>query len=291
MPRYEVGGRVALITGGARGIGFAVGGALVRRGASVALVDLDADSVGEAAVRLGSDRAVGLVADVTDGGAVEGAFEAAVERFGGVDIVIANAAIAPGPATVRVMPMDEFERVIEVNLLGVYRTVRAGLEQVLARRGQMVLVSSVYAFVNGVMLSPYAVAKAGVEQLGRALRLELAAHGASATVAYFGFVDTEMVRQAEEQRRQLAGGEDDALPEFVRRRITPEQAGEAVAVAIEGRRARVIAPRWWAGPSTLRGLLNPAFDYAGARSPKLREMVHEAERVVEPCGERDLRHS
>jgi NAD(P)-dependent dehydrogenase (short-subunit alcohol dehydrogenase family) len=273
MALYDLRGRVALITGGARGIGLGVGGALVRRGASVALVDILADEVAEAAAGLGSDRAVGLVADVTDRGAIEAAVEAAVERFGGVDIVVANAGIAPAAAPVRVMPSDEFERVIEVNLLGVYRTVRAGLEQVVARRGQVVLVSSVYAFVNGVMLSPYAVAKAGVEQLGRSLRLELAAHGASATVAYFGFVDTEMVRQAVER----SGGEDETLPEFVRRRITPDQAGEAVAAAIERRRGRVIAPRWWAAPSTLRGLMNPAFDFAGARSDRVREMVREAE--------------
>jgi NAD(P)-dependent dehydrogenase (short-subunit alcohol dehydrogenase family) len=271
---YDVRGRVALITGGARGIGFAIGEALARRGASVVLVDLDVFAVEEAAARLGG---LGLAADVTDRGAIEGAFAAAVERFGGVDIVVANAGIAPAPASVRVMPADEFERVIEVNLLGVYRTVRAGLEEVVARRGQLVLVSSVYAFVNGVTLSPYAVAKAGVEQLGRALRLELAPHGASATVAYFGFVDTEMVRQGVEQRRELTGRDEEELPEFMRRRITPEQAGEAVADAIERRRARVIAPRWWAGPSTLRGLLNPVFDYAAARSERLREMVRELE--------------
>jgi NAD(P)-dependent dehydrogenase (short-subunit alcohol dehydrogenase family) len=271
---YDVRGRVALITGGARGIGFAIGEALARRGASVVLVDLDVFAVEEAAARLGG---LGLAADVTDRGAIEGAFAVAVERFGGVDIVVANAGIAPAPASVRVMPADEFERVIEVNLLGVYRTVRAGLEEVVARRGQLVLVSSVYAFVNGVTLSPYAVAKAGVEQLGRALRLELAPHGASATVAYFGFVDTEMVRQGVEQRRELTGRDEEELPEFMRRRITPEQAGEAVADAIERRRARVIAPRWWAGPSTLRGLLNPVFDYAAARSARLREMVRELE--------------
>lgn len=281
MPRssYDVRGRVALITGGARGIGFATGRALVGRGGFVALVDIDADEVGEAAARLGSDRAVGLAADVTERAAIEGAVGAAVERFGGVDLVIANAGIAPAPAPLRVMPSDEFERVVEVNLLGVYRTLRAGLEQVVARQGQVVLVSSVYAFVNGAMLSPYAVAKAGVEQLGRALRLELAAHGASATVAYFGFVDTEMVRQGVERRQQLGGGDEEALPEFLRRRISPEQAGEAIAEAIERRQARVIAPRWWAGPSTLRGMLNPAFDYAGGRSARMREMVREAERA------------
>jgi NAD(P)-dependent dehydrogenase (short-subunit alcohol dehydrogenase family) len=277
LPSYDVNGKVALITGGARGIGFAAAGALVRRGASVALVDLGADEVAASAERLGSARAIGLAADVTDVQAIERAVAAAVERFGGVDIVIANAGIAPSPASVRLMPSAEFERVIEVNLLGVYRTVRAGLDQVIARRGQVVLVSSVYAFVNGILLSPYAVAKAGVEQLGRALRLELAAHGAGATVAYFGFVDTEMVRQGFEQRQRLRGTDDEMLPEFMRRRITPDQAGEAVAVAIERRRARVMAPRWWAVGSVLRGALNPILDYAGSRSSRVHDELRQAE--------------
>jgi NAD(P)-dependent dehydrogenase (short-subunit alcohol dehydrogenase family) len=162
----------------------------------------------------------------------------------------------------------------------VYRTALAGLEQVIARRGQVVVVSSVYAFMNGVMLSPYAVAKAGVEQLGRALRLELAPHGASATVAYFGFVDTEMVRQGFEQRRELTGEDDGLLPEFLRKPITPQQAGVAVVQAIEQRRARVIAPRWWTVVSLLRGLLGPAMDAAGRRSPRLRTVLRDTEGAV-----------
>jgi NAD(P)-dependent dehydrogenase (short-subunit alcohol dehydrogenase family) len=275
VPRYEVRGRVALITGGARGIGFAIAQALARRGASIALVDLNGDEVTQAANQLGGE-AIGLPADVTDKAAIERAIAETVQRFGGVDLVIANAGIAPTPAPVRLLPAAEWERVIEVNLLGVYRTVHAGLEQIIARRGQAVLVSSVYAFANGVMLSPYAVAKAGVEQLGRALRLELAPHGASAMVAYFGFVDTEMVRRAFEERRALTG-EEEPLPELVRRTITPEQAGEAVAAAIEQRRARVIAPRWWAAPSALRGLLNPILDFAAARSTRVQQVLRDAE--------------
>jgi NAD(P)-dependent dehydrogenase (short-subunit alcohol dehydrogenase family) len=214
---------------------------------------------------------------VSDRAAVEGALAAAVERFGGVDVVMANAGIAPSPAPVRMMPPEEFERVIEVNLLGVYRTVHAALGQIVARRGQAVLVSSVYAFMNGVLLSPYAVAKAGVEQLGRALRLELAPHGASATVAYFGFVDTEMVRQGLEERRRQRGSDEGPLPEFLRKTIPPEQAGEAVARAIERRQPRVIAPRWWAGASVLRGALNPLMDSAGSRSSQVHEEVRQAE--------------
>ena len=277
MPRYDVNGRVALITGGARGIGFALAGALAARGALIALVDLNADEVAAAAQRLGPGRAIGVASDVTDRDAIERAVAAATERFGGVDIVVANAGIAPTPAPVRLMPPDEFERVLEVDLLGVYRTAYAGLEQVVARRGQLVLVASVYAFMNGMMNAPYAVAKAGVEQLGRALRAELSVHGASATVAYFGFVDTVMVQEAFEKRRQATGREDDLAPAFVLRRITPQQAGEALALAIERRQPRVIAPRWWAVASVLRGLLNPALDYAAERAQKVQDSLREAD--------------
>lgn len=277
LPAYDLAGRAAVITGAGRGIGFAIAQALVRRGCAVALVDLDGGAAAEAAGRLGRDRAIGLLADVTDPAAIRRAVAAAAERFGGVDLVIANAGIAPSPAPVRLMPPDEWERVIDVNLLGVYRTVHAGLEHVIARGGQVVVVSSVYAFMNGVMLSPYAVAKAGVEQLGRALRLELAPHGASATVAYFGFVDTEMVRQGFEQGRQLFG-EDRGL--LARTIISPERAGEAVAVAIERRRPRVIAPRWWAIASTLRGVLGPAGDHLARRSERVQEELRKAERAV-----------
>ena len=276
MPVYEIDGKVALITGGARGIGFGIAQALIRRGASVALVDLNEAEVTASAGRLG-DRAIGLAADVTDRAAVDAAVAGAIERLGGIDIAVANAGIAPIPAPVRLMPADEFERVIEVNLLGVYRTIHAALGQIVARQGQAVLISSVYAFMNGVLLSPYAVAKAGVEQLGRALRLELGTHGASATVAYFGFVDTEMVRQGMEERQRQRGTDEEMMPAFLRKRISPEQAGEAVAAAIEQRRPRVIAPRWWAAPSVLRGVLNPLMDSAGERSSRVQTEVRQAE--------------
>lgn len=112
MARYDINGKVALVTGGARGIGLATGAALARRGASVVLVDLDPTEVTAAACQLASPQAIGIGADVTDVGAMEQAVALAVERFGGVDLVIANAGLAPRPAPVRLMPADEFERVM-----------------------------------------------------------------------------------------------------------------------------------------------------------------------------------
>jgi NAD(P)-dependent dehydrogenase (short-subunit alcohol dehydrogenase family) len=81
---------------------------------------------------------------------------------------------------------------LAVNLGGVYNTVITAVPQIAVCRGQIVLISSVYAFFNGMGNAPYAMAKAGVEQLGRALRVELVRHGAGVSIAYFGFIDTEM---------------------------------------------------------------------------------------------------
>jgi NAD(P)-dependent dehydrogenase (short-subunit alcohol dehydrogenase family) len=278
MPRYDLSGRVALVTGAGQGIGLAVAECLVARGARVALVDLNAEATERAAAGLGSDRAIGLGGDVTDRAAMGAAVQAAVERFGGLDVVVANAGIAPVPATVRVMPEAEFERVVEIDLLGVYRTVAAAMDQIVARKGQIVLVASVYAFGNGMLNSPYAVAKAGVEQLGRALRVELSIHAASSTVAYFGFVDTQLVRDAFEQIRRRSGREpSDVLPGWMIRPITPGQAAEALVRGIERRRPRVLAPRWWAVLSTLRGVLNPVMDYLSTRQTRIQASLRDAE--------------
>ena len=276
MAHYSLQGKVALITGGARGIGLGIAQAFIARGAVVALVDLEAEEVQRSAATLGADRAIGIGADVTDSAALEAAVATTVERFGGIDVVVANAGIAPIPNTARNMDPVEFERVVEVDLLGVYRTVRAALPQVIERRGHVVLVSSVYAFLNGLLVSPYAVSKAGVEQLGRALRVELASHGASATVAYFGFVDTKMVQDVMD-RDDLAGDREELFPEFIRRRISPAQAGEAVAEGVLRRRARVIAPRYWTTLSVLRGFVNPALDLLTSKQRRVQDAIRDAE--------------
>jgi NAD(P)-dependent dehydrogenase (short-subunit alcohol dehydrogenase family) len=174
-------------------------------------------------------------------------------------VVVANAGIAARVATFRAYAPETFERVLDVNLMGVYRTVDAALPEIVRRRGHVVVVSSIYAFMNGIGEIPYAMSKAAVEQLGRALRVELVQHGASATVAYFGFIDTEMVHQGLD-RDPLVKEMTNSLPKPLRKRVQPSVAGEAIVRAVERRRPRVIEPRRWTVMSVLRGLLGPLSD-------------------------------
>ncbi len=277
MTSFGLAGRTALVTGAAKGIGFETARLLVARGAAVTLTDVDSDEVAAAAAALGV-RTLAIAADATDREALEAAVESTVERFGGLDVVVANAGIAPPPRPLGSMEPDVFERVVEVDLLGVYRTVRAALPQIIERRGQVVVVASIYAFVNGVMNSPYAVSKAAVEQLGRALRIELAPHGAGATVVYPGFADTKMVRDAFAD--PVAAGMESTMPRFVMKRITPTLVAERLVAGIERRSPRVIVPRWYAVFSALRGLINPLLDAGMARDRRIAELVERAETLA-----------
>src|SRR3954470_15818803 len=232
MPRYDLDNKVAMVTGGARGIGFATARALIDRGASVVVVDLEQAAAERAAAGLHDTRAIGLAADVTDRGAMQRVVATAVERFGGLDVVVANAGISSRGATMRAMSTEAFERVVDVNLMGVYKTVDVALPEIVRRQGHVVVISSIYAFTNGIGAIPYAMAKAGVEQLGRALRVELVQHGASASVAYFGFIDTEMVHRAIDAD-PLSDVLMENLPRPLRKRLPPAAAGEAIVSAIE----------------------------------------------------------
>ena len=274
MGRYELRGKVALVTGGARGIGFETSKALIGRGARVVVVDLDQGQA-EAAAQLLSDRdAIGIGADVTDRSAMQRAVATAVERFGGLDVVVANAGIAFRAATTRATAPEVFERVIDVNLNGVYRTVDAALPQIVERKGHVVVIASVYAFVNGTGQLPYAMAKAGVEQFGRGLRIELIPHGASASVAYFGFIDTEMVHQSLDED-PLAGRMMELAPKVLHKRLHPKVAGEAIVSGIEARKPRIIRPRRWTVLSWLRGIINPLSDLQMERDANLHQLVEE----------------
>lgn len=281
MPAYDLNGKVALVTGAAKGIGFETARQIHMRGGSVAVVDLGSAEAGEAAERIG-ERATGIGADVTDQAAIMQAVAETVERFGGLDVVLANAGIAQtNMATVRGIGSEEWERVFEVDMLGVWRTVRAALPQIVERRGHVVVTSSVYAFVNGVLNSPYAVAKSGVESLGRSLRAELMPLGASASVAYFGWVDTKLVQDAFENNGDRM---QQNLPDFLRKRIGPDEAGAAVVRGIEERAPRIFAPKWWRYVSALRGILNPLLDRRFERDAAMTATIREVEAEADEQG-------
>jgi NAD(P)-dependent dehydrogenase (short-subunit alcohol dehydrogenase family) len=201
-----------------------------------------------------------------------------VERFGGLDVVLANAGVAPDLATVSTQPNETFERVIDVDLLGVYRTVDAALPQIIARQGQVVVVSSLYAFINGMGAAAYAMSKAAVEQFGRALRVELSQHGASASVVYFGFVDTDMARTAFDADALAQRLVATPLPRMLLKRVPPERAAEIVLRGIEARRPSIFCPRSRAALAYLRGLVGPLSDARLAGEDAVQQVMVELER-------------
>jgi NAD(P)-dependent dehydrogenase (short-subunit alcohol dehydrogenase family) len=251
--RFDVNGRTVFITGAARGIGAACAERVHARGANVALVGLEPERMEELAGRLG-DRAACFEADVSDLGAIEGAVRATVERFGAIDVAIANAGIAfTGPLATA--PVEQVERTLAVNLLGVWRTDRAVLEQITERRGYLLNISSLAAVVHSPLMAPYTTAKAGVEALTDALRAETAPTGARVGCAYFGFIDTDLVRAsfAQPSSEAMTG----RLPGFLRNPAPLKTAIDAIERGIERRSARVWAPRWVGAMLVLRGLVQP----------------------------------
>jgi NAD(P)-dependent dehydrogenase (short-subunit alcohol dehydrogenase family) len=169
-------GKVVLITGGARGVGAATAALLVTRGAKVVLVDLDAEPLRELVARLGPEQATSILGDVTELRDMQAAVAHGVERFGGIDVVVANAGIA-SYGSVGVVDPAVFRRVIDINITGVFHTVRAALPQIEQRKGYVLVVSSEAAYAPAPGLASYNASKAGAEHFANALRLELGYKG------------------------------------------------------------------------------------------------------------------
>ncbi|MGW2662596.1 short-chain dehydrogenase/reductase [Nocardia tengchongensis] len=270
---YSVNSKVVLITGAGQGIGRELAAILSRRGARVIVADIDAATAKSTALALGAD---GVVADVADRDRMAAVVAEVVDRYGRLDVVVANAGVTPAPATLRTMDPRDFDRVIGINLTGVFNTVHPALDHIVRARGHVVVVSSCAAFAPGMGGSPYMMSKAAVEQLGRALRVELAAGGASAGVAYFGIVETAMTHDmldADDLGRRL----DALLPWPLNVRITAAQAARTIADGIERRAPRTIAPRGWEPYALLRGAVNVVADRLLAANSTVHQLVHAIE--------------
>jgi NAD(P)-dependent dehydrogenase (short-subunit alcohol dehydrogenase family) len=256
-----ISGQVVFITGAARGIGAAAAKQLAAAGAKVALVGLEPDELVQVAATCGPDAAW-FEADVTDAAAIEAAVQGTVERFGGIDVVIANAGIATG-GSVRTIDPAAWERVVEVNLLGSWRTVRAALPHVIERRGYVLQIASVAAIAHAPFMSAYCASKAGVEAFADCLRTEVAHLGVDVGVAYFSWIDTDMVRGAD--ARPGIGSMRKRMSGPVGKTYQLSDVAPAVAQGIERRSRHVMVPRWVRAMLLLRGPLATAIDRQGRR--------------------------
>jgi NAD(P)-dependent dehydrogenase (short-subunit alcohol dehydrogenase family) len=190
----ELAGRVAFITGGAGGIGFGMARAFVAEGMRVVLADLrEADLTA-----LPPGTATSVHVDVTDRASVDAAVDAAVERFGAIDVVCANAGIGGGGGHVAADEYAVWRRVMGVNLDGVVHTVKATVPAMRARRvgGHVVITSS----VAGVTALPfefgaYTTSKFAVRGLGESLRLSLAEEGIGVSILCPGLTDTDILEE------------------------------------------------------------------------------------------------
>jgi NAD(P)-dependent dehydrogenase (short-subunit alcohol dehydrogenase family) len=234
--------KVVLITGAARGIGAETARAMARKGYKLVLTDLDAEPLEAIGAELGDDAAVTAVCDVTDLASMEAAVAAGVERFGGIDLVLANAGIASYGSVLAVDP-ETFRRVLDINVLGVFHTVRAALPSVIERRGYVLIVSSLAAFAPAPGLAAYNASKAAVEMFANALRLEVAHQGVEVGSAHMSWIDTPLVRDAKSDLpafQQML----QKLPPPLGKTTSVEKCVSAFVAGLEQRKRHVYVPGW-----------------------------------------------
>lgn len=280
-------GKVVFITGPARGIGASVARRLVQLGARVALVGLETELLTALATELGTSAAW-WHADVTDQAALDAAVAGAAAHFGRIDVLITNAGIA-NYGVMTVVDIEAMARVIDVNVIGTMRTVKAALPHLIASRGYVLIVSSAAAFSPMPGMSAYASSKAAVEQFANVLRLEMLPHGVDVGSAHMLWVDTDMVRDVQHDlasfRETLA-----KLPYPFGVVSTLESCTTAFIQACDARARRAFVPGALGVISALRQLVNSAV-MQRLMLPKMAPMLTNAEAEMQQVGRPFGEHS
>ena len=238
MKRKLAGQRV-VVTGAARGIGEQVARLAVARGARVSLVGLEAERLQALADELGA-MASWREADVRDAAALRAAIDASAEEMGGIDSVVANAGVV-AYGTVRQADEDTFDKVLDVNLNGTFRTLKYATPYLERSRGHVVVVASALSFMSLPAMASYGASKAGVEMLAMAYRQEVAHLGVTVSLVHPSWIETDLVKGAERD-----------LPSFVKLRkelpypgnvtTSVDKAAGAIVDSLVSREARVYVP-------------------------------------------------
>ncbi|MEU2261339.1 SDR family oxidoreductase [Streptomyces sp. NPDC019645] len=261
MTRVSLEGQVAVVTGAARGVGELLARKLSARGARIALVGLEPDELKAVAGRLHTESEH-WHADVTDHEAMTRVAREVKERFGKVDIVVANAGVASGGPFADSDP-EAWRRVIEVNLIGSAVTCRAFLPVLVESRGYFLQIASLAAITPAPMMTAYCASKSGAEAFAHSLRAEVGHKGVKVGVGYLSWTDTDMVRGADE---------DDVMRELRQRLPWPSNrtyplgpAVDRIVAGVERRSAHVYAQWWLRGMQSVRGYLPGLVGLVGQR--------------------------
>lgn len=257
MNRLDLSGRTVLLTGATGGLGKALGAALAARGARLALLDLDLAAVRMQAAHFGDvSQAQGWAADVRSYASLSQAIEAAAQHFGGIDVAIANAGIDTMAPMAGLDPAA-FDRVIDVNLNGVWRTFRAALPHVQARQGHLLAISSLAAFAHSPLQASYTASKAGVWAMCNSIRLEVQHLGVSVGSVHPTFFRTPLLDEAiaDPAGQTIWRGNRGGL--FAT--VSIDRVVRDIVHAIEGRRPQVVIPSRMAPVAWLPGVFRRIF--------------------------------
>jgi len=263
--------RTILITGSTGGLGRVLASALRAKGAKLALLDINLEGAAAQARELGDPEFVqAWQADVRSLHSLEAAVAGARQHFGGIDVVIANAGIDV------VAPMESidpvvFERVIDINLNGVWRTFRAALPQVRERKGYLLAISSMAAFVHSPLQAHYTASKAGVWAMCDSIRLELRHQGVGVGSVHPTFFQTPMMEKvhADKAGVKLWGGNQNGLWKM----IAIDEVVDGIVRGIENRSDMVVLPRRNTLVAKAAGLFRPVVELLGFKQAEIKEAI------------------
>lgn len=254
-PGTPIKGLVVLITGAASGIGAATALEVLNQGGIPVLVDCDEAPLALMAQQCG-DGTLFFVADVTQMPAMLEVVAKALSVLGRIDVVFANAGVAAFGPVAYVDP-PAWQRCVEVNVFGVFNTVRSALPALMQQQGYVLINASVSSFAHPPAMSAYAASKAAVEAMGNVLRLELQAHGVDVGVMYAGWVRTPLVEEGALHpgfvRLRVT------MPAFLNKETSAQDTARLIVRAIARRQRAIFIPGWLRILFGLRALLHLPF--------------------------------